>query len=80
VLLNDLVPGDGLQRDLFFDGTDAMLAKNAKVILAMDLINRRYGRQTLKLGSEGFKAPWKMKQNLKSPGYTTDWAGLVKVR
>jgi DNA polymerase V len=78
VLLNDLVPGIGVQRDLFFDGTDATQAKNAKVILAMDLINLRYGRQTLKLGSEGFKAPWKMKQNLKSPGYTTDWAGLIK--
>ena len=78
VLLNDLVPMEGRQRDLFFDESDATLDKNAKVILVLDEINRRFGRQTLKLGSEGFKAPWKMKQNFKSPGYTTDWNGLIK--
>ena len=78
VLLNGLVPGEAIQRDLFSDAPDATLAKNAKAIATMDEINRRYGRQTLKLGSEGFKAPWKMKQNLKSPGYTTDWNGLIQ--
>jgi DNA polymerase V len=44
----------------------------------LDAINQRYGRQTLKLGSAGFKAHWKMKQNFKSPGYTTNWNELIQ--
>ena len=78
VILNDLVPKAGLQRDLFFDEADTQLDKRAKVTLALDEINQRFGRQTLRLASQGFKSPWKMKQNFKSPGYTTDWNGLIQ--
>jgi DNA polymerase V len=77
VLLNDLVPVAGMQRDLFF-GSDTQTAKSEQVMATMDAVNRRYGRQTLKLASEGFKAPWKMKQALLSPEYTTDWNGIIK--
>jgi len=78
VLLNDLVPEEAKQRDLFFDASDSRHAQNAKVMAVLDAINQRYGRQTLKLGSEGFKAPWKMQQNFKSPGYTTNWDELIQ--
>lgn len=79
VLLNDLVPDEGRQWDLFNDVSEPKYAQNAKVMAVMDSVNQRYGRQTLKLGSEGFKAPWKMKQNFKSPGYTTNWDELIHV-
>lgn len=79
VILNDLVPLEGVQRDLFFDEADAAIDKRARVTLALDEINQRFGRQSLRLASQGFKAPWKMKQNFKSPGYTTDWKGLIQV-
>jgi DNA polymerase V len=78
VLLNDLVPVEGRQRDLFFDALESKYAQSAKVMAVLDCINQRYGRQTLKLGSEGFKAPWKMKQNFKSPSYTTNWNELIQ--
>jgi DNA polymerase V len=78
VLLNDLVPDEGRQQDLFFDASEPNYAQNVKVMAVLDAINQRYGRQTLKLGSEGFKAPWKMKQNFKSPGYTTNWNELIQ--
>ncbi len=78
VLLNDLVPEAGQQRDLFFDESDSSHAQNAKLMGVLDAINQRYGRQTLKLGSEGFKAPWQMQQNFKSPGYTTNWDELIQ--
>jgi DNA polymerase V len=45
---------------------------------ALDRINQRYGRQTIKIGSQGFKAPWKLKQHFKSPGYTTNWQDLIQ--
>ena len=78
VLLNDLVPDEGRQADLFFDASEANHAQSAKLMAVLDAINQRYGRHTLKLGSEGFKAPWKMKQNFKSPGYTTHWNELIQ--
>jgi len=78
VLLNDLVPDEGRQRDLFFDDSESKYAQSAKVMAVLDAINQRYGKQTLKLGSEGFKAPWQMKQNFKSPGYTTNWNELIQ--
>jgi DNA polymerase V len=78
VILNDLVPKAGVQADLFFSDTPVKLDKRDSINLVMDSINRRYGRQTLKVANEGFKAPWKMKQDFKSPGYTTDWDGLIK--
>ncbi len=66
------------QSDLFFDASAANCAQNAKVMAILDAINQRYERQTLKLGSEGFKAPWKMQQNFRSPGYTTNWNELIQ--
>jgi DNA polymerase V len=79
VILNGLVPGAGIQRDLFSNAEDAKYNQSTKVMAVLDAINQRYGRQTLKLASEGFNAPWKMKQNLKSPSYTTNWNELVHV-
>ena len=73
-----LVPDEGRQADLFFDASSANHAQSAKLMAVLDAINQRYGRQTLKLGSEGFKVPWKMKQNFKSPGYTTHWNELIQ--
>ncbi|MDD5462516.1 MAG: DUF4113 domain-containing protein [Methylococcales bacterium] len=78
VLLNDLVPEAGRQRDLFFDATEPNYAQSAKVMAVLDPINQRYGRQTLKLENEGFKALWQMKQNFKSLGYTTHWNELIQ--
>jgi DNA polymerase V len=50
---------------------------------AMDQINRRFGRGSLVLGSAGgigAQPVWGMKQERKSPAYTTDWAGLASAR
>ncbi|MGZ8271564.1 MAG: DUF4113 domain-containing protein [Methylophilus sp.] len=44
---------------------------------AMDAINKKMGRETVKLASEGFTMSWKMKQDNKSPSYTTNWDQLM---
>ncbi len=77
VMLNDLVPAAGIQQDMFF-GQAISAMKSEKVMAVLDSVNQRYGRQTLKLASEGFKAPWQMKQEFKTPDYTCDWDGLIK--
>jgi DNA polymerase V len=49
----------------------------------LDGVNKRYGRGTLKLASAGTQTQhraWQMRQDRKTPGYTTDWDGLAEVR
>lgn len=42
-------------------------------MIALDQINQVMGKRTVRLASEGFRQPWRMKQGNKSPGYTTRW-------
>lgn len=48
-------------------------AKSAALMQTMDNINRKMGKESIKLASEGFRRPWKMRQDNKSPTYTTNW-------
>jgi DNA polymerase V len=77
VMLGELVPAEGIQTDLF--SATQVSAKNSKLMLAMDGINKKMGKESIKLASEGFTRPWKMKQENKSPCYTTKWHELIKV-
>lgn len=45
----------------------------------MDDINRKMGKQKLRVASQGYKQPWAMKQNMKSQGFTTKWSELTIV-
>jgi DNA polymerase V len=47
----------------------------------LDSINQKMGRATVKLASEGLQVrqDWRMKQERKSPSYTTRWEDLLKV-
>lgn len=80
VMLSELVPRQYRQLDLFgsISKTEAD-NKSTKLMSVMDQINVRMGRGTLKLASEGFRQPWKMKQGNKSPNYTTNWDELICV-
>ena len=79
VILSGLVPvSEGVTRDLFKED-DAQYRQSQRLMAALDRINNRFGRQTLKLASEGFTAPWQMKQEFKSPSYTTRWDHLLRV-
>ena len=76
VMLGDLVPAEGCQTDLFTTSTPPL--KSNKLMTIMDGINRKMGKESIKLASEGFKRPWKMKQGNKSPCYTTSWNEIIK--
>lgn len=76
VMLSDLVPAEGVQTDLF-----SQMQHNSKtnnLMTTMDNINRKMGKESIKLASEGFERPWKMRQENKSPSYTTNWKQLIK--
>lgn len=76
VMLGELVPAEGVQTDLF--SMMQQTPKSNKLMLTMDSINRKMGKESIKLASEGFKRPWKMKQENKSPCFTTKWSDTIK--
>ncbi|MBX2822512.1 MAG: Y-family DNA polymerase [Rhodothermaceae bacterium] len=62
------------QRDLF-SGADP--AKEQALMAVLDRVNAQYGRDSLRLASEGTGDQiWKMRQVQRSPRYTTRWAEL----
>lgn len=80
VMLSELVSRQYRQLDLFGPAS-TMVAdkKSTNMMNIVDQINARMGRGTIKLASEGFRQPWKMKQENKSPCYTTKWDELICV-
>jgi DNA polymerase V len=85
VMLTELVPREGAQTDLFSTPIQSSAesskqsAKSKQLMSAIDNINRKMGKESIKLASEGFKRPWKMKQDSKSPSYTSKWNEVLQV-
>jgi DNA polymerase V len=76
VILTDLLPQTRWQPHLFQEndaGTDSLMT-------ALDSINSRWGRDTLRFAASGIKRDWKNRQERKSPAYTTRWKDLPIVR
>lgn len=46
----------------------------------MNTINKRYGKETVKLAATGKKPQWTTLSESRSPGHTTDWADFPVVR
>lgn len=58
-------------------------AERARVMVAMDSLNLRYGKGTVKVASAGVNhrpGNWQMKQARRTPRYTTCWGELAMVR
>lgn len=77
VMLSELVPAQGIQTDLF--STPEPDTRSQRLMQALDGINQKMGKDTLKLASEGFRKPWRMRQENKSPSYTTRWEELLQI-
>ena len=76
VMLTELTHGDMIQQNLFHRPP----REDRAVMAALDAINSRWGRNTLRYASSGLARPWRMSQEHKSPAYTTSWEELPKVR
>lgn len=77
VMLSELVPIQGVQGDLF--SQIKVNPKSSALMSAIDGINRKMGKDAIKLASEGFSRPWKMRQENKSPCFTTNWNEIPSV-
>ncbi len=69
VMLSEISPLSFQQGSLLDDEAP----KNAQLMKTLDTLNQRYGRNTVKVSTEGLGGAWRMRQERKSPGYTTDW-------
>ena len=76
VMLSELRPRSMAQASLFV-GPETVRGK--RLMSALDDINKRWGRGTLRTAAEGIEKPWQMKRQRLSPSYTTDWEGLPVV-
>lgn len=80
VMLLDRQPDSLVQNELDQDDD----SKDAgKLMTAMYVLNRRYGKGTVIVGSSGTagaKRAWSMKQERRTPAYTTCWEDMPRVR
>jgi DNA polymerase V len=77
VMLLDLVQSSKVQAGLF-DPPDNPRSKAR--MKALDFLNGRYGRDTLTFAATGRARAWKLRRELLSKRYTTDWNELLSVR
>lgn len=75
VMLSEIAPASQRQGDLL----DAGPASNDRLMQALDTLNQRYGRGTVKVSSQGAYQGWQMLQERKSPNYTTCWEEVPSV-
>tara|TARA_B100000686_G_C16684203_1_gene913727 strand:- start:414 stop:1439 length:1026 start_codon:yes stop_codon:yes gene_type:complete len=75
ILLSKIIPRKEYQPGLFNKKEKRKNSDNLMKIL--DQINTKMGKKILVVASEGITQPWKMKQNNKSPRYTTNWHDLI---
>jgi DNA polymerase V len=68
-MLSEISPVSHSQGDLL----EAAHADKHKLMEALDNLNARYGRGSVKVSTQGAYSGWQMKQERKSPNYTTSW-------
>jgi DNA polymerase V len=67
------------------DDATTQAQKQDRLMRAMDAVNDRFGKGTLTVASNGVyranesPSPWQMKQNRRSPRYTTRWNELMVI-
>ena len=77
VVIENIVPDTNIQAHLF----ESQNYKAQKALMvAMDKVNSMNGQDTVKVASQGFRQPWKMRQVHVSPCYTTRWNDFITVK
>ena len=81
VMLIDLQPDTVQQAELELQ--DDTAPERGALMSTLDALNLRYGRGTVLMASAGLggeRRAWTMKQERRTPGYTTCWADMLVVR
>ena len=75
VMLSGISPVSHGQADWLTPAT----VSSDKLMRTLDQLNQRFGRGTVKVSTQGAYTGWQMRQEHKSPDYTTSWAELPMV-
>jgi DNA polymerase V len=81
VMLVDLQPDSVQQQELDLEGDCE--SDKTRLMSALDTINQRYGKGTMKIASAGLdgdRRVWSMRQERRTPGYTTCVADMPVAR
>lgn len=76
IILSGLVSSEKLTKRMF---EDKRFEQQHKLMKAIDEINQKFGKDTVRFGSVKTEGRWKMKQTRKSQSYTTNWNELLFV-
>jgi DNA polymerase V len=58
------------------DWLEPTQATDTRLMDAIDGLNNKFGRGTVRVSTQGAHKGWQMRQDRKSPSYTTDWAQI----
>jgi DNA polymerase V len=81
VMLLDLQPDANQQGELALE--DDSVQDRSRLMTTLDSLNHRYGRGTVLMASSGLageRRTWAMRQERRTPGYTTCWADMPVAR
>ena len=77
VMLMDLASASMQQRNLFAADSDV---HSTRLMEAMDRINGKLGKGTLRYAREGFRKSWRTRVGRRTPAYTTRWEDLPVIK
>lgn len=65
------------QRDFF--APQENLKRNESLMILLDDVNKKFGKESVKFAAVGIEQDWKRKQELSSKRYTSSWEDLLEV-
>lgn len=76
IIVMDFVPENTIQTNLFYTENKD---RSGTLMKALDNLNSKYGKDSVRIASQGFNKHWKLRQEKLSPCYTTRWNDLLNV-
>jgi DNA polymerase V len=77
IIVSNFVPEESIQQNIF-DQNDR--SKQTSLMKVMDNLNKNYGKETVRIATQGFTQQWKLRQEMLSRRYTTRLEEIMVVR
>ncbi len=77
VIVTGISEARDIQQNLFYEYD---FEKEERLTSAMDKINLKFGKDTLRLAAITPTETWRLRRNLFSPNYTTSWDDILQVK
>ena len=78
VILMDFQQENALQEDMFTVNT--LDDKDNRLVEALDLINEKFGRNTLRIADQGLSDKHALKQNRRSNSFSSNWNEMLEIK